>query len=62
MAHIANEWLEKFEIKKPDYDYIDRDYIGMSDADYVPARYNKIGEQWESKRSRKDYSEKRALE
>lgn len=50
MAHIANEWLEKYEIKKPDYDYIDRDYIGMSDVTYDSARYVKNGDSWKSKK------------
>lgn len=46
MAHSNNEWLEQYELKKPDYDYIERPYVGMADAAYPPARYTKKGEVW----------------
>ena len=59
MLNIANEWLEKYEIKKPDYDYVDRDYIGMSDVTYEPARYVKKGDSWKSKKvTRKLFAKK----
>ena len=43
MAHSNNAWLEQYELKAPDYDYIERDYVGMADASYPPARYTKKG-------------------
>ena len=47
---FANSWLEKYEIKKPDYDYIDREYIGMKDAQFAPARYVRDGDWWKSRK------------
>lgn len=46
MTNITNAWMEKFEIKQPDYDYIERDYIGMKDASFPPARYVKEDNVW----------------
>lgn len=46
MAHSENAWLEKYEVKKPDYDYIERPYIGMKDAQFAPARYTKKDGVW----------------
>lgn len=61
MSHTANEWLEKYEIKKPDYDFIDREYVGMADASYEPARYVKKGTQWKSKKvTRKLFRKRKA--
>ena len=50
MAHSNNEWLEQYELKAPDYDYIERDYVGMEDASYPPARYTKKGDAWVPKK------------
>lgn len=51
MAHTANEWLEKFEIKKPDYDYIERDCMTMDNVEFAPMRYEKDGDSWKSKKT-----------
>ena len=51
MSYESNKWLEKYEIKKPDYDYIDRVYIGMKDSSFPPARYTKCDGQWKSKKN-----------
>ena len=51
MAYIVNEWLEKFEIKKPDYDLIEREYVGMEGVKYTPVRYVKKGDMWKSKKT-----------
>ena len=50
MAHSNNAWLEQYELKAPDYDYIDRDYVGMEDASFPPARYTKKGDFWVPKK------------
>ena len=50
MAHSNNEWLEQYELKAPDYDYIERDYVGMADASFPPARYTKKGDAWVPKK------------
>ena len=50
MAHSNNEWLEQYELKAPDYDYIERDYVGMADASFPPARYTKKGDTWVPKK------------
>lgn len=50
MAHSNNVWLEQYELKAPDYDYIDRDYVGMEDASYSPARYTQKGDTWVPKK------------
>ena len=49
MAQIKNQWLEKYEIKKPDYDYIERECVGMEDAAFPPARYVLKNGVWVSK-------------
>ena len=46
MAHSNNAWLEQYELKKPDYDYIERAYVGMEDASFPPARYFRNGDVW----------------
>lgn len=61
MGHIENKWLEKYEIKGPDFDFVERDYVGMSDVQYAPSRYIKDGENWKSrKRARKLFGKKKA--
>ena len=49
MGKNDNTWLEKYEIKKPDYDYVSRMYIGMANAKHKPARYTKLGNCWRPK-------------
>lgn len=39
MIHDSNLLLEKYEIKKPDYDYVNRGYIGMEHDRFSPRRY-----------------------
>lgn len=46
ISYQDNVWLEKYEIKKPDYDLIDRAYVGMRDAEFKPARFVKQGNYW----------------
>ena len=46
MIHDSNLLLEKYEIKKPDYDLIHRDKIGMEDAVFHPQRYTFRDGQW----------------
>ena len=46
MAHTNNKWLEKFEVKKPDYDLAERSFVGMADAAFSPARYTRKGGRW----------------
>ena len=50
MAHSNNAWLEQYELKKPDYDYVERAYVGMEDASYPPARYLRKGDVWVPKK------------
>lgn len=50
MGYKENVWLEKYEIKKPDYDWIERNHIGMKDVIYEPSRYVKKNNVWVSKR------------
>lgn len=50
MKYDNNSELEIYEIKKPDYDLFEREYVGMSDVKYESARFQKDGEQWKSKR------------
>ena len=50
MAHSNNAWLEKYELKKPDYDLAERDYVGMADASFPPARYTNKGGVWVPKK------------
>lgn len=45
---IFNAKLEKYELKKPDYDYVKRDYEGLRNAQYAPTRYVKKGNEWSS--------------
>ena len=49
MINKDNLLLEKYEIKKPDYDMKERDYVGMADVVLEPKRYVKKGENWENK-------------
>ena len=49
MSYEENKWLEKYEIKAPDYDFFDRGYCGMSDARYTPARFYKEKNVWKQK-------------
>ena len=61
MAHTENAWLEQFEVKKPDYDYIERDYVGMADASFPPARFVKKGDEWVPKKiTRRLFGKKKA--
>ena len=61
MAHTANEFLAKYEIKHPDYDYVDRSYVGMSDVRHESKRYVKDGDGWKSKKTtRKLFGPKKA--
>jgi len=53
MSYKTNEWLEKYEIKKPDYDLIERNYIGMKDVEFESARFKKQGEFWTAKNSKR---------
>ena len=46
MTHSNNAWLEQYELKAPDYDYVEREHIGMADASHVPARYTKKDGVW----------------
>lgn len=46
MAYTTNLWLEKFEVKKPDYDLKERKNVGMKDASFSPARYVQKGGEW----------------
>ena len=55
MAHSNNQWLERYELKKPDYDYIERDYVGMANASYPPARYEKNEDFWVSRKNRRRF-------
>ena len=49
MINKDNLLLEKYEIKKPDYDLKEREYVGMADVVLEPERFVKKGENWESK-------------
>lgn len=61
MAEIKNAWLEKYEIKGPDYDYVDREHIAMKDTQYESLRYNKTASGWKSKKQTKSlFRKKRA--
>ncbi len=51
MAHTENAWLEKFEVKKPDYDLSERDYVGMQNAKFAPARYVCKDDIWKTKKT-----------
>ena len=59
MAHSNNEWLERYELKKPDYDYIERPYVAMADASFPPARYTKKGNTWVSQDQKKRFFRKK---
>lgn len=54
VGNIANIHLEKYELKKPDYDYIQRDYEGARNLRYAPARYKKSSIEWESISAQKE--------
>jgi len=49
MIHESNIVLEKYEIKKPDYDYVDREYIGMENDIFPSKRYFFKNGQWYAK-------------
>lgn len=49
MKKNDNSWLEQYEIKKPDYDLVDRKHVGMDNVTYAPARYVKKEGFWKSK-------------
>lgn len=46
MSRENNQWLEKYEIKKPDYDIVNREHVGMKDAQFEPSRYIKKRKFW----------------
>ena len=58
MIHENNLLLEKYEIKKPDYDFVQREHIGMEGCSFPPQRYQFSNGQWMQKpgaaQSRKD--------
>ncbi len=61
MSYESNKWLEKYEIKRPDYDYVDRAYIGMKNAAFQPARYTKSDGQWKNgKQGKLPFGKKKA--
>lgn len=61
MSIDTNKWLEEYEIKRPDYDYIERSYIGMKDVQYDSERFYKENNCWlQKKPSRKIFSRKKA--
>lgn len=49
MTYESNKWLEKYEIKGPDYDYLDRAIVLSKDQIKSPERFNRKGDRWESK-------------
>ena len=55
MSLSNNEFLSEYEIKKPDYDYIERSYIGMKDTSHSPARYEKHNDYWVKKENKKGF-------
>ena len=54
--NIGNQALAEYEIKKPDYDYVRRDYDSIGKAQYAPARYRRENEEWISAASEKDHA------
>lgn len=50
MIHDNNLRLEKYEIKKPDYDFVHRDYIGMENSSFPPLRYRFADGEWVQKK------------
>lgn len=60
MKSITNAWLEKFEIKKPDYDYVKRDSIGLEGVKYGECRYVKDGNEWIQRNKRTENLEGKA--
>ncbi len=46
MKEIKNQWLEKYECKAPDYDFIDRDYDEKFDIPQAPLRYTYDNGEW----------------
>ena len=53
MAHSNNAWLERYELKKPDYDYVERAHVGMEDAAFPPARYTNEEGIWVRKKQKR---------
>lgn len=49
MSYENNSWMSRFEIKEPDFDYMDRGPSAMDTAEYESARYTKDGENWKQK-------------
>lgn len=61
MAHTENAWLEQYEVKKPDYDLKEREFVGMADAAFPPARFTKKDGQWVPKKlTRRLFGKKKA--
>ncbi len=58
MSYKSNAWLEKFEYKKPDYNYINREFLGDY-GEYTPARYVLTDGVW--KQEKKSASESAKL-
>lgn len=50
MALKDNITLEQYEIKKPDYDFVDRAYTGMADVSHEPKRYADNNGVWKPKK------------
>ena len=44
--------LERYEIKKPDYDLIEREHSPLFDVEYPPHRYQKVDDEWHSTREK----------
>lgn len=61
MVNESNLLLEKYEVKKPDYDYVKRDYIGMQNATFQPRRYVFQNGQWIGERKKKKLFEKKKI-
>ena len=40
MSYEKHKWLEKYEIKAPDYDFTEREYYGLRDVEYQPRRFH----------------------
>lgn len=56
LSNNNNVQLEKYEVKKPDYDYVKRDYEGMRNARFASVRYDKVKGEWMSKTEKKDHA------
>lgn len=46
MIHESNLLLEKYEVKKPDYDLINREHTAMEDQTFPPRRYQSRNGEW----------------